>query len=143
MTLKHSWFRVKLLFPIIKGYIKHVHMSSAKHTSYIKSDEPLQELIYVKPPTRLDLEPEALCKLLKRMYGICDSVYHCHETFRRNLINDQFLRSLPTDKSLHILDSGGCDCILRLLVNDKTSFVYAKFLMLLTRAKSRFEVKDK
>lgn len=55
---------------------------------YIQSNEPLKRPIYLEPPKVLMLPDDVLWKLIKPLYGICNSFEYWFHTFKRHLIDE-------------------------------------------------------
>ncbi len=71
--------------------------------AYLKSGKPLQREIFIRNPAEdFELKPEECLKLIRTLYGLCESGDLWFETLDNNLREDLGMVSMKTDPALYL-----------------------------------------
>ena len=104
-TLQPQSIRLLLALAAIHGF--DIWTSDVRQ-AYLQSTEPLTRNIFIKRPVpEFELDPSQCLKLLKPLYGLCESGDMWHATLDNHHIQDLGMMPLRSDPALYLLVTNG------------------------------------
>lgn len=110
-TLQPQSIRFLLALAAIHGFdiwTSDVYVGWRIRQAYLQSAEPLTRDIFIKKSVpEFELDPSQCLKLLKPLYGLCESGDMWHATLDNHHIQDLEMKPLRSDPALYLLMTNG------------------------------------
>jgi Reverse transcriptase (RNA-dependent DNA polymerase) len=75
-------------------------------SSVLQAANESMRVLFLQPPTEMDFSPDEFLKLMKPLYGLCDSGDRWHHTLRHHHVQDLQMEPLDADPSLYFRSVG-------------------------------------